>query len=115
MGECQQCRMEAPNHKMDCSFRGAKAVSNPETKVVLGRTFTHFPVAEDVCYRAVVKYENDTGVLFIFSRADGQFHCASLYPGRSPTPINATGPTEADAILALQSQLRKMAELEVES
>jgi hypothetical protein len=41
-------------------------------------------------------------------------HCASLYPWRSPTPINATGPTEADAILALQAQLRKMAELEVE-
>ena len=83
-------------------------MTKPETKTVLGRVFT-------------------LGLLWV-----GNWSCRltpslvlSLYIGRERVQASlydderdvelayAYGPTEADAILALQATLRKMAELEV--
>ncbi len=96
-------------------------MTKSETKVVLGRTLKldrkrsneHWDV-----YSVWVKH----GFLSVHSeRYDGTLddprkHHAHLHheDGLSSGHIAiGRGPTEADAILALQSQLRKMAELEV--
>lgn len=81
-------------------------MSKPETKTVLGRVFHKHPRwwqcqlngerslrLEQDC--------NDENVAILF---DDDAH-VNIETGR--------GPTEADAILALQATLRKMAELEV--
>ncbi len=101
---------------------GSRPRSQPETKVVLGRVLKldrkrsneHWDV-----YSAWVKH----GFLSVHSERhegtleDPRRHNAHLCheDGLSSGHIAiGRGPTEADAILALQSQLRKMAELEVE-
>lgn len=84
-----------------------------ETKTVLGRVFTH-----SLIWRGSWSCKLNSGhVLTLFEwstePSDKRF-CAELYDDKRDLEIAAAhGPTETDAILALQSTLRKMAELEV--
>ncbi len=83
-------------------------MSKPETKLVLGRTFTESLIYSDTweCYTR-------TGLLSLRKRETGEWD-AVLHDEDDEFVTEVTGrATEADAILALQSQLRKMAELEV--
>ena len=87
-------------------------MTKPETKTVLGRVFTWNEHGEWECLVA-------RGTLALVDRGrdwDGPRFAAGLERrfGRDIYSIAmAFGNTEADAILALQATLRKMAELEV--
>jgi len=83
-------------------------MTKPETKVVLGRVFMWHEFHEE--WFCPTKH----GVLTLCGGGASWCWEAGLERGDDEYVIaTATGPTEADAILALQSQLRKMAELEV--
>lgn len=79
-------------------------MTKPETKVVLGRRFTR------QVYPHFWRCQTTHGLLELHVR--GHAIEAILRKG-SIEVANELGPTESAAILALQSQLRKMAELEV--
>jgi len=84
-------------------------MSEPKTKAVLGRVFTWS--------RGLWECNVGDGVLEVWEQAeldvpDGCQFGASLALNVGVVAV-AYGPTESDAILALQSTLRKMAELEV--
>lgn len=82
-------------------------MSQPETKVVLGRVFTWNKVLR--------RWECALGrntLLVIGEIPSCTTHAASLELFCRHI-AGGTGPTEHDAILALQSTLRKMADLEV--
>jgi hypothetical protein len=87
-------------------------MTKPETKVVLKRTFTW-----NAGYRSWQCELKGDRLLSLFPpshKARVEHWTAELNDEGDETLIDtATGPTETDAILALQSQLRKMAELEV--
>jgi len=83
---------------------------NCGTKTVLGRVFTL--KATEHQWECKTKL----GLLTLRERSFG--HVAALHVTVGFAMYESArgeGPTEADAILALQSTLRKMAELEVES
>lgn len=80
----------------------------PETKVVLGRTFTWDR------FMRVWGLRTARGYLELESIPGGVSARLTLGENRLVYISAAVGPTEAAVILALQSQLRKMAELEVE-
>jgi hypothetical protein len=82
-------------------------MSKPETKVVLGRRFSNAGHEHWLCH-------TKHGLLTLW--LSGSEWKVRLEVTRGFTKYEVAfsqGPTEADAILALQSQLRKMAELEV--
>jgi hypothetical protein len=86
-------------------------MTNPKTKVVLGRRFTRDDHARDIW-----RCETTHGLLSFWWAPGAKAYIAALAQNEDePDMVRGEGPTEADAILALQSQLRKMAELEVES
>lgn len=81
-------------------------MGKPETKVVLGRRFTfHTALRQWFCYLKHGK--------LVLTCDDGKQPHVSFEIAHATVVAFGVGPTEADAILALQSQLRKMAELEV--
>ena len=102
MGKCKQCRMEESNHKMDCSNRGN--VAQTQTKTVLGWVFTRDQ------YPHFWRCHTTEGVLELRDRGSA---IEAILRSGSVEVANGLGPTDPDAILALQSKLRKMAELEV--
>lgn len=83
-------------------------MTDPKTKIVLGRVFTWNPSFGD--------WECTTlaGTVVLEQDEFQDRWRAELGRENDPQSIaSGTGPTEADAILALQSTLRKMALLEV--
>lgn len=82
-------------------------MASPETKTVLGRVFTKTAFVDDGWECATA-----TGWLTL-DTYEGQT-TASLHDRHGDEVAFGLGPTETDAILALQDTLRKMAELEVE-
>ncbi len=83
-------------------------MSDPKTKTVLGRVFTWNPSFDD--------WECTTlaGTVVLGQDESQDRWRAELVRENDPQSIASSyGPTESDAILALQSTLRKMAELEV--
>jgi hypothetical protein len=78
-----------------------------ETKTVLGRVFTASLVYGDTweCYTT-------TGHVSVRQHLNGNWS-AALHNEDDECVVEVLGLTETDAILALQSTLRKMAELEV--
>jgi hypothetical protein len=87
-------------------------MTQPETKTVLGRVFTW----RKHCWSAYSCDLKNGQVLVLFVWKDNppeRRHSADLYSENDNELATGYGPTESDAILALQSTLRKMAELEV--
>lgn len=82
-----------------------------ETKTVLGRVFTW-----GKHYQNVFSCELKSGqvlALFVCNHNPLEHrHCADLHRENDNEIASGYGPTEADAILALQATLRNMAELE---
>jgi hypothetical protein len=84
-------------------------VSKPEAKTVLKRTFTR-----RVDTAGSWECNTTHGVLSFWWSPGAKAYIAALAQNEDePDMVRGEGPTETDAILALQSQLRKMAELEV--
>jgi hypothetical protein len=83
-------------------------MTKPETKTVLGRVFTR---ADGLGERW--ECDTKTGWLTLDRHEYDGFMIATLHDDDSHEVACAIGPTESDAILALQSTLRKMALLEV--
>lgn len=78
-----------------------------ETKVVLGRRFEHHSVLRQ--WFCKLKHGK-----LVLTCDDGKSPHVSFEIAHATVVAFGVGPTEAEAILALQSQLRKMAQLEVE-
>jgi len=80
-----------------------------ETKTVLGRVL-HWN-GHGQHWQCAIKPDC---LLFVYKSDGASEFTAALAPNEDePEFVRNWGPTEADAILALQSTLRKMAELEV--
>lgn len=87
-------------------------MSKPETKTVLGRVFTWSRHYWNT-YSCDLK-NGQVLALFVWKdNPEERRHSADLYGENDNELATGYGPTEADAILALQATLRKMAELEV--
>lgn len=79
-------------------------MTQPETKTVLGRVFTRTELVAD-------GWECNTSTGWLTLDRHEALVTASLHNRDGEEVASGDGPTESDAILALQSTLRKMAEL----